>query len=167
MKHLWRFFAGVDTTQTTQTMSIYSTPVVVYADGSFRNKKCGIGVYFPGDKSFSSREVSKVIDHHKLTNQVAELAACINAIEIAQEVGIQHLEVRTDSQYVVNSMSKWIHQWKPKNWKKIGKNCDIENKDLIMKLDDLCASTKVDWVHIPRNANKKANDLAQKATKHL
>lgn len=52
------------------------------------------------------------------TNNRAEYMAVILALETACDVGIPKVEVRTDSQLLVNSLNYWMWKWEQNNWRK-------------------------------------------------
>ncbi|MFP7697252.1 ribonuclease H [Trueperella sp. LYQ143] len=97
------------------------------------------------------------------TNNIMELTAMISALEYA---GPQvNLVVRSDSSYVVNSMTKWAVGWRRRGWRKAdGK--PVLNQELIARLLELYESrigqTKVEWVrgHNGDAANERADALA-------
>lgn len=104
------------------------------------------------------------------TNNMAEYKACIRAIQQADIIDPSRkktLCIYTDSQLLVNSMTKWIDGWKKTNWK----NGTIKNLHLLQELDTLCQQRKVEWEHVHAHTNgqdwksiwnRKADTLAQK-----
>ena len=131
----------------TETFKFKKT-IQVFTDGSSFNNGSktkkhsgGIGVFFgknhPDNKSIK-------IKNEPITNNIAELKACIMAIKIVlvsinipnnnfninSETPID-IEIYTDSEYVINSITKWAKLWKFNGWKKktSGKLVDIKNKD--------------------------------------
>src|SRR5690625_4175581 len=69
------------------------------------------------------------------TNNPGELSAMIKILEATQDT--EHdLNMLADSQYAINSSTKWMTGWKKKGWKKSdGK--PVINRDLMMQLDEL------------------------------
>ncbi|CAB3979657.1 ribonuclease H1 [Paramuricea clavata] len=141
--------------------------VVVYTDGCCfsngrRGAKGGIGVYWSdGDP----RNVSESLEGLP-TNQRAELNAAIRALEIATKKScINKLEIRTDSMYTLNAVTKWMNGWK-KNGFKTAKGTNVKNRDDIMKLYGLCQKIDVKWTHVRghqgHKGNEKADELAKK-----
>ena len=55
--------------------------------------------------------------------------------------------IHTDSSYVINGITKWIHGWKKNNWMTKAKE-DVLNKDLWMKLDSVIHGKKVEWKYV-------------------
>ena len=120
----------------------------VYTDGSaFNNQRrntgrtCGgIGVFFgDGDK----RNVSEPFFEFPITNNRTEIKASIAAIESFMKEKIRRkdqnkdkLIIYSDSQYLINSITKWINKWKVNRWK-TANGKDVLNKDLLFNLDHL------------------------------
>lgn len=97
------------------------------------------------------------------TNNRGELMAVIQALQATQSTG-QDIHLLADSQYVINSITKWMPGWKKKGWKKSdGK--PVSNKDLMVELDRLMTEAKDDgrkisfeWVK--GHANHPLNEAA-------
>ncbi len=80
------------------------------------------------------------------TNQRAELAASIAAIQQAIKYRAGELTIFTDSTYVINCITKWIPNWKKNGWL-TSKKKPVENTEDIKLLDSLCLEHKqVVWV---------------------
>jgi ribonuclease HI len=82
----------------------------------------------------------------KATNNTAEIQACICALKIAKENGIEKLNIITDSQFTINAMTKWIYSWKKNNWKLSRGNQDVKNKKDFQELDQLRQGMDLKWV---------------------
>ncbi|KAJ1024504.1 hypothetical protein NDA13_004435 [Ustilago tritici] len=113
---------------------------IVYVDGSCLHNgkfsaRAGYGVYFP-DSSLSHLSESRRLPGppKQQTNNRAELTAIIRAIQLCPDDD-SRLEIYSDSKYSMSCVNDWIHKWKKNGWKtQMGK--DVENKDLIVKLDE-------------------------------
>jgi ribonuclease HI len=66
------------------------------------------------------------------TNNRMELTAVIMALSALKKTC--RINITTDSQYVRNGVTKWIHQWKNKGWKTADKK-PVKNQDLWEQLD--------------------------------
>ena len=91
------------------------------------------------------------------TNNRMELLAAIMAlkkIKVNSEIVIY-----TDSIYVKNGITEWIKKWEKNDWKSANKK-PVKNKDLWIKLNDLCKKYKIDWRWIKGHSNNEYNDLA-------
>ena len=91
------------------------------------------------------------------TNNRMELSAAIMAlkkIKINSEITIY-----TDSTYVKNGITEWVLKWKENGWKNSNKK-PVKNKDLWVKLDNLCDQNRVSWKWIKGHSTNKYNNLA-------
>lgn len=98
------------------------------------------------------------------TNNRMELQAAISGLEkTTQDMTIK---LFTDSQYVKNGITTWIHSWKKKNWMS-SKNEPVKNQDLWMILDQIVSTRNVEWNwvkgHSGNQMNEKVDILAKKA----
>ena len=92
------------------------------------------------------------------TNNRMELTAAIEALSRFPE-GAQ-IEMRCDSEYVVNSASKWIKGWKAKGWR--GSKGPVLNVDLMQRLDELAGRRDVKWTWIRGHAGDPFNERADR-----
>ncbi len=102
------------------------------------------------------------------TNNIGELTALLRLLEDTAAAGLadEELHVLADSQYVINSVTKWMPNWKRKGWKKAdGK--PVKNLELIQQLDRAMQGRKVhfEWVkgHAGHTLNEMADDKARSA----
>jgi ribonuclease HI len=95
-----------------------------------------------------------------------ELTAAIQGLRALKEDC--EVEVVTDSEYVKNGITTWIHGWKRNGWKTAAKK-PVMNQDLWMELDDLAQSHKVRWTwtkgHAAHDDNNRCDELAQNAAR--
>lgn len=93
------------------------------------------------------------------TNNRMELLAAITALETLSKGAA--VTVVTDSSYVKDGITKWIHSWKKSDWKK-GK---VKNIDLWQRLDAAAKRHDVTWEWVKGHAghpeNEKADELAR------
>lgn len=112
-----------------------------------------------GETVLKTRELSG--GEANTTNNRMELLAAINALETLEKPST--LTVITDSVYVKDGITKWIHGWKSKGWKK--KGGEIKNIDLWKQLDAAQARHHVTWEWVKGHAghpeNEKADELAR------
>jgi ribonuclease HI len=90
------------------------------------------------------------------TNNRMELTAAIRALEWLP-AGAQ-VEMRCDSEYVVNSASKWMKGWKAKGWR--SSTGDVKNVDLMKRLDALIGTRRVRWTWVRGHAGDPGNERA-------
>ena len=128
--------------------------IIVYTDGSAINngkKNCygGIGVFF-GDNDL--RNVSERLPDGKASNNVAELTACLRAIEIIinDDYDNSKIIICTDSEYMINCITVWCHSWQKNNWQRNvkGKNKPIKNLEIIKNIKSYVDKYKIIFKHI-------------------
>ena len=98
------------------------------------------------------------------TNNIMELTAVIKALELVKNSS--SIVITTDSTYVKNGITDWIHNWKVKGWRTANKK-PVKNKDLWQLLDSLSQKHNIDWKwvrgHTGHPGNEKADQLANEA----
>ena len=102
--------------------------------------------------------------HPNTTNNIMELTAVIEALKAITRTC--KIIFTTDSNYVKNGITKWIHQWKEKNWKTTGKK-PVKNKDLWEILDQETQQHDITWEWVKGHSghieNERADELANEA----
>ena len=100
------------------------------------------------------------------TNNRMELTAAIEGLRALREDC--EVEVVTDSEYVKNGITLWIHAWKRKNWLTSAKK-PVVNQDLWQELDELSSRHKTTWTwtkgHASHADNNRCDELAVRAAK--
>ena len=100
------------------------------------------------------------------TNNRMELTAAIEGLKRLKETCA--VEIITDSEYVKNGITTWIHNWKKKNWVKADKQ-PVVNKDLWVELDSLVAQHQTKWKwtkgHASHADNNRCDELASRAAR--
>ncbi len=80
------------------------------------------------------------------TNNVAELTALAELLESTDPAA--RVEVRMDSQYAMNAVTKWLPGWKRNGWKtSAGK--PVANRELVTRIDALLAARTVTFRYVP------------------
>jgi len=96
------------------------------------------------------------------TNNRMELMAAIEALNALKKPSV--VTLHTDSTYVKDGLTKWIHGWKKNGWKTAAKK-PVKNKDLWQALDAACARHEIKWVWVKGHAgdagNERADELAR------
>lgn len=106
-------------------------------------------------------DVEKEIFGHDAdtTNNRMELMAAISALETLKSPC--EIDLYTDSSYVKDGITKWIHNWKKKNWK------NVKNPDLWQRLEAATLRHKIRWHwvrgHDGHEMNERADRLAVSA----
>ncbi len=100
------------------------------------------------------------------TNNRMELAAVIHGLRAIKQPC--RVTVVTDSQYVKNGITTWIHGWKRNGWKTQAKT-PVLNKELWMELDDEVRRHQVHWEwvkgHASHEDNNRCDELATQAAR--
>ncbi|NHI00201.1 MULTISPECIES: ribonuclease HI [Oceanimonas] len=98
------------------------------------------------------------------TNNRMELLAAIKGLETLSSPCA--VDLTTDSQYVRQGITQWIHGWKRNNWRTAAKT-PVKNADLWQRLDELCQHHQVEWHwvrgHTGHPENERCDDLAREA----
>lgn len=100
------------------------------------------------------------------TNNRMELTAAVRGLEKLKETC--QVEVTTDSQYVMNGITKWILSWKRNGWKTAEKK-PVVNQDLWQQLDALNSRHQTVWTwtkgHASHEDNNRCDELASAAAR--
>lgn len=96
------------------------------------------------------------------TNNRMELMAAIQGLEsLKRPVSV---DLYTDSTYVRDGITKWIHNWKRNGWRTAAKK-PVKNEDLWKRLDQALAPHDVEWHWVKGHAgnpeNERADELAR------
>ena len=96
------------------------------------------------------------------TNNRMELLAAISALEALERPS--KLTIITDSAYVKNGITGWLHAWKRNGWKTATRK-PVKNVDLWQRLDEAQARHDVTWEwikgHAGHEGNERADELAR------
>lgn len=140
--------------------------VAIYTDGScLGNPGPGgwgaILVYGDVEKEMSGGE-------DNTTNNRMELLAAIMALEaLKRPVAVT---LASDSSYLKDGITKWIHGWKKNGWKTAAKK-PVANQDLWQRLDEAIAPHQINWQWVKGHAghpmNERCDDLARLAAEAI
>ena len=147
------------------------TEIKVFTDGSCMksSKYCGYGIHYPNGEL---KDVGEKFTIEPLTNQRAELYAIYKALsDISTYKKTININLYTDSEYSINSLTKWIKKWKLNNWiNSQGK--PVKNKDILEKIDEIINNHngKIKFNHVYSHTKKLDydsihNDIADKLAK--
>lgn len=152
--------------------------IIVYTDGSCvgngkSNASGGIGIHFPNGEL---ADISKIYDSNYCTNQKTELYAILTALRyIRQRLGMSGYKVliKTDSEYSINCITKWVYGWVKNGWK-TKNNTPVANREYIEPIYKYYETYDISFEHVEAHtglddedsiANARADELATKATK--
>ena len=100
----------------------------------------------------------------KTTNNIMEITAVIEALKsLTRPCAII---LTTDSNYVKDGITQWIHNWKKKDWKTANKK-PVKNKECWLQLDVEVQRHQIEWKwvkgHSGHPENERADELANEA----
>ncbi|WP_120429502.1 DNA polymerase III subunit epsilon [Acinetobacter baylyi] len=127
-----------------------SQTITLYVDGACKGN--------PGLGGWGAYVITEQGEHKlcggeaETTNNRMELTAAIEGIRFCPQDA--SLIIWTDSNYVKQGITEWIHGWKKKNWK------DVKNPDLWQILDQLCQGRQIEWNWIKGHAGHAGNEMA-------
>ncbi len=102
------------------------------------------------------------------TNNRMELTAAIMALEALTRPC--NIDLHTDSKYVMDGITGWIHGWKARGWKTADKK-PVKNDDLWKRLDIARARHEVKWHwvkgHAGHELNERADQLANRGIEQM
>jgi len=97
------------------------------------------------------------------TNNRMELMGAIEALNAPKRPC--RVELHTDSQYVKNGITQWLHLWKARGWRTFSKGA-VKNEDLWRRLDEARLRHEVDWrwvkAHNGHPENERVDALAKR-----
>lgn len=98
------------------------------------------------------------------TNNRMELFAAIAALEALNKPC--RVELTTDSQYLRQGITEWLHNWKRRGWKTADRK-PVKNQDLWQRLDDAVQRHEINWHwvkgHSGHDENEQVDQLANEA----
>ncbi len=102
------------------------------------------------------------------TNNRMEMMAAIAALEALTRPS--SVQLTTDSAYLKDGITRWIHAWKRRGWKTAAKQ-PVKNQDLWERLDQAIAGHEIDWHwvkgHSGHPENERADQLARDGIRRL
>lgn len=137
-------------------MSTQRTIQSIYTDGACTGNPgpggWAVVVYF---NDGSVHEMGDASSH--TTNNKMEMQAAIAALQFLETSGqTEPITLYTDSEYLINCVTKWVAGWKKKGWKKSDGN-PVQNQDLLETLDEL-NSRLVKWQHVRGHSGNIGNE---------
>ena len=140
--------------------------VEIFADGACRGNPGpgGWGVML----RYRGTEKQLFGGEPETTNNRMELTAVIRGLESLTRSC--RVRVTTDSQYVRNGITAWIHAWKRNGWRTAARK-PVKNTDLWQRLDELAGRHDIEWVwvkgHSGHPENERADQLANRGIDEL
>ena len=136
--------------------------IIIYTDGSCRGN--------PGPGGWAAiltygKQEKEIFGAEKMTtNNRMELQAAVEALKSLTRRC--EVDLFTDSQYLKQGMTAWIHNWRRNGWLSSDKK-PIKNQDLWVQLDECASSHHVHWhwvkAHNGHEYNERVDMLAKQA----
>lgn len=133
--------------------------IEIYTDGACRGNP-GVGGW---GAIIHYLDTSKELfgGSHETTNNQMEMQAVIEGLKALKEPC--NITLYTDSKYVMDGITNWIHGWKQNDWKTANKK-PVKNKELWQELDGLVSRHNIEWKWVKGHAgipgNERADELA-------
>jgi len=131
------------------------TEVVIYTDGACKGNP-GVGGWGAYLKSGDNEKELCGGEAHTTNNRM-EMMAVIEALGALKKRC--KVILYTDSSYVQQGITTWIHGWKAKGWKTAAKQ-PVKNEDLWKALDAAAAKHNVHWRWVKGHAGDPGNERA-------
>lgn len=152
-------------------MKKYREVIRVFTDGSRTPSHCGYGIHFI---DLELDDISGKFNICPLTNQRAEGWAIYQALKIVTEnYDFKKLEIYSDSEYIIKSVTIWIKKWKKNNWMTTN-NKPVLNRDIISEIDKILEKypKKIKFIHVKSHTNQNDfnsihNDIADKLARGI
>ncbi len=131
--------------------------VTIYTDGAC----CGN----PGPGGWGAllkfNDITKEILGYELdtTNNRMEITAAIEALKILKKPS--YIEIYTDSKYLQQGITLWIHKWLANNWRR-SNNEPVKNVDLWQNLYNELNKHIIIWQWVKGHSNDHGNIAADK-----
>jgi ribonuclease HI len=141
--------------------NIIGDAVEIFTDGACKGNPGAGG--WGALLQFNGKELELCGGEPQTTNNRMELLGAIRALEALKRPC--RVILHTDSKYVQQGISEWVHNWKKRGWKTADKK-PVKNEDLWRRLDELAAQHHVQWVwvkgHAGHHGNERADQLANR-----
>ena len=127
--------------------------VYIFTDGACRGNpgEGGWGSILQSDSH--EKEISGY--SKETTNNIMELTAVIRSLQVLKKSC--NIILTTDSKYVQNGITTWIHNWKKNGWKTANKK-NVKNIELWKELDFLSNQFEINWNWVKAHSTDKLNN---------
>ena len=130
--------------------------IKVYTDGACKGNPGpgGWGVYI----KFNNEEKDLYGGNPETTNNQMEMQAALEALKYLKDKD-EAIKLYTDSNYLRQGITDWIHKWKLNNWRTASKK-PVANRDLWIEISDLNEKMNVEWNWVKGHAGDPGNERA-------
>ena len=134
---------------------VASNAVVIYTDGACRGNPGpgGWGVSL----RYNGTQKSLFGGDEQTTNNRMELMAAIKGLESLKRPC--SISLYTDSKYVLDGVTKWMDNWKSRNWKTAAKK-PVKNVELWKRLDAAVDDHNINWIWVKGHSGDEGNEMA-------
>ncbi len=147
-------------------MTITDSVVKIYTDGACKGNP-GVGGW-GALLEINGTEKELFGGERLTTNNRMEMLAVIRALEALKRRCT--VQLHTDSKYVQQGISEWIHGWKKNGWRTSAKK-PVKNDDLWKALDALAQQHDIQWLwvkgHAGHHGNERADELANRGVESV
>lgn len=130
--------------------------ISIYTDGScdFRSGDGGWAYVVVQDEI-------KILDKKrgKEKNTTSNRMEILAAIQALKDNPDQNFTIYTDSKYLKNGITRWIHKWQKNNWMRTKKK-EVKNKELWKDLYELVKDRNIKWEWVEGHSGNIFNDIA-------
>ena len=141
--------------------------IKVYTDGACKGNPGlgGWGVYI----QINDSEKDLYGGSPETTNNQMEMQAALEALKYLKDQNTV-IELYTDSNYLRQGITEWIHKWKVNNWRTAAKK-PVANRELWIQISELNEKMNVEWHWVKGHAgdpgNERADYLANLGTENV
>jgi len=136
----------------------------VYTDGACSKNGqlgaiAGYGIWWAKDHELNQSERAD-----RQTNNAAEIQAVTETIKLAKHHDMKALLIHTDSNFLIDCVTKWMKNWKKNGWKTV-KNEPVKNREELEALDraiNMSPSLNIKYKHVPGHCGIQGNEEADK-----
>ena len=130
--------------------------IKVYTDGACKGNPGigGWGVYI----KTSDYEKDLYGGNLETTNNQMEMQAALEALKFLKDKN-DLIELYTDSNYLRQGITEWIHKWKKNNWRTAARK-PVANRELWIQISDLNEKMDVEWHWVKGHAGDPGNERA-------
>lgn len=104
------------------------------------------------EKELSGSDPATTNNRMEMTGAISALNALIEPCDVV---------LHTDSRYVIDGITKWVHGWKKKGWINASRQ-PVRNADLWHDLIDAAQPHNVEWVWVKGHDGHAENERADK-----
>jgi len=142
-----------------------SKPIIVFTDGAAKGNPGPGGWGAVIDDGDAVTELGGA--DPATTNNRMEMTAALRALDRLQSAN-RPISIFTDSTYLIQGITKWIHGWRRRGWK-TAQGGDVLNREIWEELDRLNRGAgKVRWTYVPGHAgiagNERVDTIASELT---